>query len=44
MPGTLINPQPPGGGCENCGGPVRTRKPGYGWTCWKCVRLLRPQQ
>ena len=29
--------QCPAGGCENCGGPVHTRKPGFGWTCAKCV-------
>lgn len=35
-----IRMQRPRGGCENCGGEVRTRKPGFGWTCAKCVRVL----
>lgn len=26
-------------GCDNCGGPVRTRK-GHGWVCAKCDREL----
>lgn len=30
--------QKPSGGCINCGGPVRTYKSTYGWTCAECVR------
>jgi hypothetical protein len=44
--GTVIKDQPPAGGCDNCGGPVRWRKEhpawGYGWFCSKCVRTARP--
>ena len=29
--------QRPAVGCVNCGGTVRTRKPGFGWVCAKCV-------
>jgi ribosomal protein L37AE/L43A len=35
----VIVDQRPSGGCENCGGPVRTRKPS-GWLCAKCVDQL----
>jgi hypothetical protein len=38
-----VRPEPPRGGCENCGDPVRTRKKGWGWVCAKCVRLLEHQ-
>jgi tRNA(Ile2) C34 agmatinyltransferase TiaS len=32
----------PSGGCDNCGGPVRTYKPdGWGWVCSKCLKLMR---
>ena len=34
--------QAPSGGCENCGGPVRTRK-GHGWVCSDCEKLLDRQ-
>jgi DNA invertase Pin-like site-specific DNA recombinase len=34
--------QAPSGGCENCGGPVRTRK-GHGWVCAECEKLLDRQ-
>jgi hypothetical protein len=37
---TTIPMTRPSGGCDNCGGEVRTWKTGYGWTCAKCVRLL----
>lgn len=33
----VIYEQPPSGGCECCGGPVRTRK-AEGWMCSKCVK------
>lgn len=32
--------QRPSGGCGNCGGPVRTPKGEWGWTCARCVREL----
>jgi ribosomal protein L37AE/L43A len=35
--------QPPLGGCENCGAPVRTRK-ANGWVCWRCDRELAGRQ
>ena len=35
----VIRDQMPSGGCENCGGTVRTRKRD-GWICAKCVALL----
>lgn len=38
-----IRMQRPSGGCGNCGGPVRTFKAGYGWTCTGCVRILSKQ-
>jgi len=31
--------QRPSGGCDNCGGPVRTRK-SNGWVCAACERGL----
>jgi hypothetical protein len=34
--------QIPTGGCENCGGPVRTRK-AHGWVCAKCEKNLENQ-
>jgi hypothetical protein len=39
---TTIRDQAPSGGCENCGGPVRTRK-GHGWVCAKCDKDLDRQ-
>ncbi|MEV0477063.1 hypothetical protein [Streptomyces prunicolor] len=36
----IIYQQRPAGGCERCGGPVRTRKDGHGWTCARCVREI----
>lgn len=27
--------------CERCGGAVRTRKPGHGWVCTRCVRAQK---
>ena len=35
--------QKPSGGCQNCGGAVRTYKSGWGWVCAKCVRLLKAE-
>jgi reverse gyrase len=34
--------QAPSGGCQNCGGPVRTRK-GHGWVCSACDKELDRQ-
>lgn len=34
--------QPPRDGCTNCGAPVRTYKPVWGWVCSRCYRLLTP--
>ena len=34
---TTIKTQAPSGGCEACGGPVRTRK-AEGWMCSNCVK------
>lgn len=31
--------QTPRGGCTNCGGPVRTRKP-QGWVCTDCAMQM----
>jgi hypothetical protein len=41
---TTVKMQRPSGGCQNCGGAVRTYKPnGVGWVCSECARrLLRP--
>ncbi|MGV9867817.1 hypothetical protein [Rhodococcus koreensis] len=36
MSHTPTHDQRPAGGCTNCGGPVRTYKPG-GWLCADCV-------
>ena len=34
---SIIHDQPPSGGCENCGGVVRSRKID-GWLCSSCQR------
>jgi len=39
-----VQMQPPHGGCENCGNPVRTHKGWYGWVCWRCKRWLQRQE
>jgi hypothetical protein len=33
--------QRPSGGCDCCGGPVRTYTTGIGWMCSKCIREER---
>ena len=41
---TTVKMQRPSGGCQNCGGALRTYKPnGVGWVCSECARrLFRP--
>jgi reverse gyrase len=35
-----IPTQRPSGGCNNCGGPIRTSKPIWGWVCSRCLKLV----
>ena len=35
---TVVQDQRPSGGCEKCGGTVRTHKEDFGWMCTKCVK------